>query len=64
MAKKRELRNCSAEFLISQVGVPAIGQHLANVSETEELNEEATISKMEAVQQEGSREVKTLCRHV
>ena len=35
------------------VGVPAISKHLANVFETGELNEEATISKMETVQQEG-----------
>ena len=40
------------------VGVPAISKHLANVFETGELNEEATISKMETVQQEGSRAVK------
>jgi len=40
------------------VGVPAISKHLANVFETGELKEEATISKMETVQQEGSREVK------
>ena len=40
------------------VGVPAISKHLANVFETGELNEEATISKMETVQQEGNREVK------
>lgn len=40
------------------VGVPAISKHLANVFETGELNEEATISKKETVQQEGNREVK------
>ena len=40
------------------VGVPAISKHLANVFETGELNENATISKMETVQQEGNREVK------
>ena len=40
------------------VGVLAISKHLANVFETGELNEEATISKMETVQQEGSRAVK------
>ena len=33
------------------VGVPAINKHLANVFETGELNGEATISKMETVQQ-------------
>ena len=87
MAKRREIRNSTAEFLIFQaenkeqgievmyadetiwctqkamaalfdVGVPAISKHLANVFETGELNEEATISKMETVQQEGSRTVK------
>lgn len=40
------------------VGVPAISKHQANVFETGELKEEATISKMETVQQEGNREVK------
>ena len=40
------------------VGVPAISKPLANVFETGELKEEATISKMETVQQEGNREVK------
>ena len=40
------------------VGVPAISKHLANVFETGELKEEATISKMETVHQEGSREVR------
>ncbi len=87
MARKREIRNSTAEFLIFQaenkeqgievmyadetiwctqkamaalfdVGVPAISKHLANVFETGELKEEATISKMETVQQEGNREVK------
>ena len=87
MAKKYEIRNSTAEFLIFQlenkeqgievmyadetiwctqkamaalfdVGVPAISKHLANVFETGELKEEATISKMETVQQEGNRTVK------
>ena len=87
MAKKHEIRNSTAEFLIFQtenkeqgievmyaeetiwctqkamatlfdVGVPAISKHLANVFETGELKEEATISKMETVQQEGTRTVK------
>ena len=40
------------------VGVPAISKHLANVFETGELKEDATISKMETVQQEGTRAVK------
>lgn len=42
------------------VGVSAISKHLANVFETGELKEEATISKMETVQQEGNREVKRM----
>ena len=87
MAKRREIRNSTAEFLIFQiegkdqgvevfykdktvwctqkamaalfdVGVPAISKHLANILETGELKEEATISKMETVQQEGNRTVK------
>ena len=40
------------------VGVPAISKHLANIFETGELKENATVSKMETVQQEGNREVK------
>ena len=84
MAKKREIRNSTAEFLIFQtdnkkqgievmyaddtiwctqkamaalfdVGVPAICGHLANVFETGEPNEEATISKMEACKDYGQR---------
>lgn len=87
MAKKYEIKNSTAEFLIFQaeakeqgvevmyaeetiwctqkamaalfnVGVPAISKHLANVFETGELKEEATISKKEIVQTEGDREVK------
>ena len=40
------------------VGVAAISKHLANVFETGELRQEATISKMETVRQEGERTVK------
>ena len=40
------------------VGVPAISKHLANVFETGELKEEATISNMATVPQEGTRTVK------
>ena len=40
------------------VGVPSISKHLANVFDTGELREDATISKMETVQQEGTRAVK------
>lgn len=39
------------------VGVPAITKHLGNIYETGELIREATISKMETVRQEGSRQV-------
>ncbi|MEY8463305.1 virulence RhuM family protein [Streptococcus merionis] len=39
------------------VGVPAISKHLKNIFDEGELEEEATISKMETVQIEGSREV-------
>lgn len=42
------------------VGIPAISKHLANVFETGELSEEATISKMETVQTEGNRQVKRM----
>ena len=40
------------------VGVPAINKHLKNIFESGELNEKGTISKMETVRQEGSREVR------
>ena len=39
------------------VNVPAISKHLANIYEEEELNREATVSKMETVQTEGDRQV-------
>ncbi|MEW4354070.1 virulence RhuM family protein [Streptococcus pneumoniae] len=39
------------------VGVPAISKHLKNIFDEGELEEKATISKMETVQIEGSREV-------
>lgn len=39
------------------VGVPAIAKHIANIYEEGELNREGTVSKMETVQQEGSRQV-------
>lgn len=89
MAKKFEIRNSTAEFLIFQlegkeggvqvvyqnetiwatqktmaelfdVGVSAINKHLTNIYNEGELNSEATISKMEIVQKEGSREVKRM----
>ena len=40
------------------VGIPAINKHLNNVFESGELDPSSTISKMEIVQQEGSRVVK------
>ncbi len=43
------------------VNTPAINKHLKNIYEEGELDEESTISKMEIVQTEGSRQVKTKC---
>lgn len=40
------------------VEVPAINKHLNHIFEENELDKEATISKMEIVQQEGNRQVK------
>ncbi len=40
------------------VEVPAIAKHLANIFEEGELRVDSTVSKMEIVQQEGSRNVK------
>lgn len=40
------------------VQVPDISKHLKNIYQEEELVQDATISKMETVQQEGSRQVK------
>ena len=40
------------------VGIPAINKHLTNIYQEGELLPEATISKMEIVQQEGARRVK------
>ena len=40
------------------VGVPAISKHLANIYAEGELQAEATISKMETVQVEGTRNIK------
>jgi hypothetical protein len=41
-----------------QVGIPAVAKHIQNIYESGELEMEATISKMETVQQEGERTVK------
>lgn len=40
------------------VNVPAINKHLNNIYDEGELNRDSTISKMETVQQEGTRNVK------
>ncbi len=40
-----------------QVKIPAISKHLKNIFDTSELEESATVSKMEIVQKEGHREV-------
>ncbi len=40
------------------VNVPAISKHLNNIYDERELKREATVSKMETVQQEGNRQVK------
>ena len=37
-----------------EVNIPAISKHLANIYAEEELREQATVSKMEIVQQEGN----------
>lgn len=40
------------------VEVPAISKHLANIYESQELQPEATLSRMETVRQEGGRQVR------
>lgn len=40
------------------VEVPAVSKHLANIYETGELTNEATISILETIQKEGNRNVK------
>ena len=40
------------------VGVPAIAKHLKNIFESGELEQDATISILETVQQEGKRTIK------
>lgn len=47
-----------AELL--DVNVPAVSKHLQNIYEENELTRDATISKMETVQQEGERQVKRM----
>ena len=40
------------------VGIPAVNKHLGNIYTDGELDQSATISKMEIVQKEGTREIK------
>ena len=40
------------------VGIPAVNKHLGNIYTEGELDQSATISKMEIVQKEGTREIK------
>jgi len=40
------------------VEVPAVSKHLANIYDSDELQPEATLSKMETVRQEGGRQVR------
>ncbi|OGF50593.1 MAG: hypothetical protein A2231_01170 [Candidatus Firestonebacteria bacterium RIFOXYA2_FULL_40_8] len=40
-----------------EVGIPAINKHIANIYKTGELKRVSTISKMEIVQNEGSRRI-------
>lgn len=42
------------------VNVPAVSKHMQNIYEENELTRDATISKMETVQQEGERQVKRM----
>lgn len=42
------------------VGIPAISKHLENIFSEGELDPKATVSKMEIVQKEGSRDVKRI----
>lgn len=45
------------------VNVPAISKHLQNIYEEEELTRDATVSKMETVQEEGRRKVRRTLDH-
>ena len=47
----------SAMAQLFNVNVPAVSKHLSNIYEEGELSREATVSKMETVQDEGSRQV-------
>ena len=45
------------------VNVPAISKHLQNIYEEEELTRDATVSKMETVQEEGGRRIRRTLAH-
>ena len=44
--------------VLFEIEVPAISKHIRNISQSEELERKATVSKMEIVRQEGNRKVK------
>ena len=48
---------------VFDVNIPAISKHLKNIYTSNELNETATVSKMEIVQKEGNREVTRNIEH-
>lgn len=54
------MANTKAMVGLFGVEVPAISKHLSNIFSEGELQLDATISKMEIVQQEGNRNVKRL----
>ena len=43
---------------IFNVEIPAISKHISNIIQEGELDESSTVSKMEIVQKEGTRDVK------
>ena len=49
--------------ILFDVNVPAVSKHLKNIFNSGELQEVATISKMETVQKEGKREIKRSVDH-
>ena len=64
--KKVEIMYQDENFWLTQKGiaqlfnvkVPAVSKHLNNIFSSNELKREATVSKMETVQQESGRNVK------
>ena len=57
MAKKFEIRNSTAEFLIFQIEGKESGVQVKNIYETGELTQEATTEDFSVVQTEGERQV-------